>query len=219
MIPENPCPECGQEMIEEFLDADGEITLPRCPNDDCPSNLLPDDIDNDIFSQIENSVQPDAPQLDPLIVIRGSLDNIRWHILNLLKIGELPTAKAHLGDVINLLLPHDRIPPGRPYATLSKKDKLSMRGMALRKYNLEASDSAKDLMHLTLTVFKWLLQTEEELKQDLIEQLHHLVFAIEAEISINKTSPMAEQMLHRARIILLALDKIDRDGSPPVIPT
>jgi len=224
-MPKSICPDCEKgEIIDVPLDEDGTDTYQMCSNPDCPSSSQPyisDEVfddEDEVFADIETSLQSPTKKLDPLTVIRVSLLNIRWHISNLISVGDLVNAKSLLESVINMLLPSTRIPPGRRYATESKRLQLKMRAMGLHLYNLKSSDPIKHLTHVTLTVFDWLLQTEDELKQGLIGQLRDLVPAIEAVMSNDKTSPKGAQMIDRVRIIRLALDRVDSEGSPPVIP-
>lgn len=118
-----------------------------------------------------------------------------------------------------MLLPDIQIPPGRAWATESKKHRLGMRGMASKILDSIGTDKGM-LRFLTREVFEWILQTEHELRQELIERVDYLLGALQALIPAQEDppSPRSVQILEKIDRILKAIRKIDNEGSPPLIP-
>lgn len=218
------CLQCGGEIIEIPMDPEGVYTYSLCSNDDCPSNSESCISEDDIFSDVEEYLQSPATDQPPAeSVLRSGLARIiRQRIMDLNEAGDILQARSLLESAINLFLFDNKIPPGRRFATESQKYGLGMKGMALRILNTTDPMDVRKLKLLTITVFEWLLQTEDELKQYLnerLEHLSHLLKALEAMISGYKDSPANTKIRHDIKVILLALAKIDREGSPPVIST
>jgi hypothetical protein len=217
-MPKSICTVCGiGEIIEVPMDPEGTYTYPLCSNKDCPTYDDPYAIDDPFVDMDE---PPPATDLkDSIKVLREGLESLKRYILGLIQDGDALNARSLLEGVINMLLPDDRIPPGRAWATESQKDHLGMRETASKNFHYAGMDKGK-LRFLTREVFEWLLQTEEDLRQELIERAEYLLRALRDLIAGQKDppSPRAVEMLKKIEIILMAIHKIDRQGSPPLVP-
>lgn len=212
----------------------GDETYQLCTNGECITNTPPDDLDYEPFDPTEECLAwPDEAFPDPVPtggcpvlpvttqvqladILRNGLEVFRWGILSLIAAGDMSQARSLLEIVINVLLHDNTIPPGRSFATKARELGLGMRGMALKKLEVTANDM-NELRFLTRAVFNWLVQTEQELKKDLAEQLSHLFPALESQIAVHKNIPEAARLIGKIVIIKKALDNIDRKGSPPII--
>ena len=207
------CGTCGEELLIIQLDDDYEYWM-------CEKCIIPPD--EEIFNNMEDPVSFPSEAQDPVnIDVKTTLLSVSKFIMNCINDGKISEAKILFENIIELIPPDKPIPPGRPWATKSKKIDLGMKDTAimLLRHGLQnpVYPGITLLKYLHWALFSWLLQTEEELKINLIRNWLSLCEKYLSEISINMNAPHAAKMLDIMNIIRMALNKIDRYGSHPVM--
>lgn len=156
------------------------------------------------------------------ISVYGLLEEWKQAFYNYFYNGPVIYARELVDALIQLIPPNVQIPPGRPYASESKKMKLDMYDMGMELLyghgDVPESLEGHDLEHVMLTVLDWLRQPEDEVKQHLDGQLVSLssdlsrILSLEHDLEKLKAG-LRKKMDH----IQNASNKVEREGSPPLI--